>query len=341
MTSMTNYTRHKIYPHDMMEAVKAVVAPVRAKIVRRGADDIVESQIKTLLANRLRNLQNPESEEKMGLVIYGQSGAGKSSIVRNRVATEPLLASMAGNPEYRFVSVKFRSPVRISTAGHSVVQQLGLPGAVFNERKDYWAEVLLRVAALGTCILHFDETQDAFRQNRAVAHVWMQTFKTLMTSSSPVVLVLTGTNEMKQYFDNEDAQGPRRMVEVSLPKVTYPTDAEGVRIQMNAYCKLLGLSNGLKSTDYERLMRASAYEFGRTLTLGLNGIQEAMLAKSQSLQLMHLAHAFERDKPSTMPAHNFFWAPDYLKVSPFGKAYAGAGNPSPKRKSVKRELTKW
>ena len=342
MKSSSTYSRHIGYPHDTIEQAKAIVAPLRTKVVRRRADDIVESQIKTLLANRLRNIEQPGSEEKMGLAIFGDSGAGKSSLVVNRVEKDPLLMSMTeGNP-FGFVSVKFRSPVRIATAGHAVVKSLGLPGAVFSARRDYWDEVGSRVAELGTCVLHFDEVQDAFRQNRAVAHVWMQAFKALMNSAWPVVLILTGTTEMKPFFQNDDAQGPRRMIEIDLPPLTFTGGAKVLKHQMDAYCKMVGLENGLAGTDYERLMRAAAYQFGRTLTLGLNGIQEAIMAKSGRVDRVHLAHAFERDRPSTLPAHNFFWAPDYLRLSPFGKGHSGepASTTRPKS-SVPRKQTKW
>ena len=340
MTKEQTYSRHRLYPHEAMEAAKIKMAPLKAKIVRRRADDIVEAQIETLLANRLRNIERPESEEKMGLVIYGDSGAGKTSLVRNRVANNPLLASMTAERDFGFVSVKFRAPVRIPTAGHAVIRKLGLPNAALNLRRDYWDEVGRRVAAFNTHVLHFDETQDAFRQNRSIAHTWLQNFKALMTQDTPAVLVLTGTTEMQPYFSSPDPQAPRRFVEITLPPLTFKDDAERIAKQIQNYCSMLGITNCLAGNDYERLMRASAFAFGRTLTLGLNGILEVILAGEDKLTLEHLAHAFERDKPSTPPTKNFFWAPDYVRLSPFGAGY-GDGAPLKAQKSVSRKDTKW
>lgn len=337
----TDYIKHKIYPHEAMESAKDRVSVLRATPVLRPEDKIVESTIESLLSNRRRNATKPGSEEKMGLVLYGESGAGKTELLR-RVLSKPSITPP--HQAYHTARVRLKAPVRLASAGFQVIKTLGYDAKVFRPSQDYWSTVGYRAADLGTAILHLDETQDAFRQNRAVANTWLQTFKGLMELEevAPLVMILSGTPEMRPYFETTDPQAPRRMVEVDLPSLTFPSNTPGLSNKLDKYCKLAGITNGLEGTDYERLMRAAAYQFGRTFSLGINGIREAILAGKDTLNLVHLAHAFERDSPKTLPAHNFFWTPDYMRLDPYGSGYtSNLVEAAVNRKPLARKDTKW
>lgn len=318
MASPSKHPKLPIYDPAHIEAVKDTVNELRIKSIRRSEEKLVESHLHTILGNRRRNLVNPESQEKMGIAIYGESGSGKSFMQRRLIKEFPELLAEA--PGHRpFVSVRLKGPVRLQSAGHQVAKVLGgFTSLRFNEKHDYWEDVTGFIQELGTVMLHLDEVQDVFiTANRITSESIVSMFKGLMTyEPHPTCLILTGTKAMKPYFETGDAQSPRRLYHVTLPNVSFPADVAHIAKNVELYCSKLGLTNGLSGNDYERLMRAAGYQFGRTFSRALDGIEEAILAGSTSLELVHLAHAYQRDR--LVPPHkNFFVADDYLRLDPF------------------------
>jgi hypothetical protein len=309
--------------------------------VRRPQESLVESHLHTILSNRRRNLSAPESQEKMGIVLYGDSGSGKSFMLRRLVKSLPdLLPATEGHRPY--VSVRLKAPVRLQTAGHQVAKTLGgFTTLQFSEKHDYWNDVTGYLQELGTTLMHLDEVQDVFiTANRITAGSIVSIFKGVMTNEPhPVCLVLTGTKAMKPYFETNDAQSPRRLYHVTLPNVSFPGDSSQIAENVTAYCAKLGLENELAGTDYERLMRAAGYQFGRTFSRALDGMEEAILAGSTRLRLVHLAHAYQRDRGAP-PNKNLFVAPDYLRLDPFTTEDL-PDEPPKRRRSLPRKETKY
>jgi hypothetical protein len=218
---------------------------------------------------------------------------------------------------------------------------LGYGSVIFKEKHDYWNDVSKFIRPLRTVMIHLDEVQDVFiTSNRITANSIVSMFKGLMTDKPhPICLVLTGTMDMKPYFETDDAQTPRRLYHVTLPSISFPADATQVSGFISDYCAKLGLTNELIGTDYERLMRAAGYQFGRTFARAFDGMEEALLAGSRSLQLVHLAHAYQRDRG--VPSHkNLFVAADYLRLDPFRTEDLPDEQRKP-RKSPPRKDTKY
>jgi hypothetical protein len=338
MPNPSEHPRLPIYKPAHTDAVKDTVHELRLKGVRRPQEALVESHLHTILSNRRRNLGAPESQEKMGIAVYGESGSGKSFMLRRLVKSLPDLLP-ATQSHRRHVSVRLKGPVRLQTAGHQVATALGgFTTLRFSEKHDYWNDVTGYLEELGTALLHLDEVQDVFiTANRITSGSIVSMFKGIMTNEPhPVCLILTGTKAMKPYFETEDAQSPRRLYHVTLPNVSFPEDASPVSENVTAYCAKLGLENELRGTDYERLMRAAGYQFGRTFSRALDGMEEALLAGSTKLQLVHLAHAYQRDRGG--PAHkNFFVAPDYLRLDPFQTEDLPDEVPQPRRSPPRKE----
>jgi hypothetical protein len=238
-------------------------------------------------------------------------------------------------------SVRLRAPARLQTAGFLAAKAVGYDAEVMREKHDYWLDFHRRIAATKTIGIHFDEVQDAFiNTNINTSKTLVQMFKGLMTNEShPLVLVLTGTLDLKPYFETEDEQGPRRFKFVTLPSLSYPADAGRTKSNVDLYCNQAGLENRLKGTDYERLMRAGAYQFGRTFTRVLDGIEEALLAGATGLERLHLAHAYDRDR-NVPPSRNMFVAEDYLLLKSHSQSEDPSTDPT-KRKSKPRSKTKW
>lgn len=330
-----------IYDYRLVEDVKSRMAPLRSIHIRRREDDLIESHVHELLGNRARNLIDPECEEHMGLMILGDSGSGKSRVVRKRIASNPGLHPPIADGLMPYASVKLRAPVKLQTAGFQTVQALGYPALSFKEKANYWNDVTLRIQKLGTRLLHFDEVQDIFTRTRAVdAEVTVAMFKSLMTfEAHPLVLVLTGMPTIEPHMMGNDPQAPRRFQTVVLPPVSFPADVGGVKTHVDSYCAKVGIENNLEGSDYHRLMHSAEYQFGRTFARALDGITEALYANSPKFERMHLAHAFERHRHG-VAATNPFVVEDFTRLKPGRHKDAPETSPK-KRKGRPRQETKY
>lgn len=341
MPHPSEHPKLPLYDPIQMNKVKDLVEVLRLKTIRRPEEKLMESHLHTILENRRRNLANPESQEKMGVVLLGESGSGKSFMLRRLIKEFPELIETS-RERRPFVSVRLRGPVRLQTAGHQVAKALG--GFItlrFSEKHDYWEDVSGFMQELNTVMLHLDEVQDVFiTANVNTSQNIVSMFKGLMTyEAHPVCLILTGTKAMKPHFETHDAQSPRRLYHVTLPSLSFPADVHHVATHVSTYCQKIGLTNGLAGRDYERLMRSAAYQFGRTFSRVLDGIEEALLAGSKSLELVHLAHAYQRDRQ--VPPHmNFFVVEDYIRMDPF-RTEDLPDEPPKARRPVPRKESKW
>lgn len=195
MSDEFEYTPMPIYDTAHRNAVSVAMAPLRKKHVRSDVDDRVDAAMDELMANRERNLENPESEMRMGLLILGASGAGKSRIVSKRIAPRPELAPTDGDEAAKpLISVKLEAPVLLRSMGFQTRQAQGYAIAKMAEKDPQWPDVKRRIVALKTSVLHYDEAQDVFlTANRKEVQNIRSAWKSLMTNHvSPVVVVLSG-----------------------------------------------------------------------------------------------------------------------------------------------------
>ena len=290
------YTPLPAYDQAHRIAVSEKMAPLRNKHVRSPADDRVSAAMDELLANREANLASPESEMRMGLLILGASGAGKSRIVRKRIASRADLAPTEAPDESRpFVSVKLEAPVKLRSMGHQTRLAQGYAVHKMQEKDTQWPDVKRRIAALKTTVLHYDEAQDVFlTANRNEVKAIRSTWKSLMTNhANPLVVVLSGTKDLRPYMD-VDVQERRRFIRVELPEISYDSHVSDVMGFVDSYCVQAGIKNGLQPEDYERLIHSVDNQFGWTYARALDGIAEVLAAGGDTLTRMSLAHAYDR-----------------------------------------------
>lgn len=290
------YSPLPMYDQPHRKAVSERMAPLRNKHVRSPADDRVSTAMDELLANREANLASPESEMRMGVLILGASGAGKSRIVRKRIASRPDLAPTEAPDEARpFVSVKLEAPVKLRSMGYQTRLAQGYAVHKMQEKDSQWPDVKRRIAILKTTVFHYDEAQDVFlTANRNEVKAIRSTWKSLMTNhANPVVVVLSGTKDLQPYMD-VDVQERRRFIRIELPEISYNSHLSDVMGYVDVYCAEAGITNGLQPEDYERLIHSADNQFGWTYARALDGIAEVLAAGGDTLTRMSLAHAYDR-----------------------------------------------
>lgn len=315
--------------------------PLRTMHVRTDVDERIEQHLSTLLANRAQNLRQPGSREKMGLVIYGDSGAGKSRLIDRHVTPHPKLRNQSSDDK-RLISLRLKSPVRLRSAGFQTVRALGYKMVNFNEKKDYWPTADSMIEELDTVAIHYDEVHDIFiSANAGDARQILSTMKGLMDRvDHPVILILTGTHELKRRMRSPETN--RRFLPVTIPAIDVETDLDALIEQVNAFCEVAGLTNRLAGEDYVRLTHSADYQLGLTFARAMDGIEEALLAGDNSLTRMHLAHAYHRNMDREEEL-NVFVVDNYRLLKPAMHEDEPEVDEEilPKRKSVKRENTNY
>jgi len=149
--SKFEYLDLPMYEKPHRDAVSAKMAPLRNKHVPSPADARVTAAMDELLANREGNLASPESEMRMGLLLLGASGAGKSHIVQERIKTRPDLAPTEAPEEARpFISVKLEAPVKLRSMGYQTRLAQGYAVHKMQEKDSQWPDVKRRIAVLQT-----------------------------------------------------------------------------------------------------------------------------------------------------------------------------------------------
>lgn len=336
-----SYAPLPYYPETRVTEIIGRMQPIRTMHVRTDIDDRIEQNLSTLLANRAQNLQDPGSREKMGLVIYGDSGAGKSRLIDRHIVPHPKLYN-ATEADKQFISLRLKSPVRLRSAGFQTVRALGYKTINFNEKKDYWPTADSMIHELGTVAIHYDEVHDIFISATASdARQILSTMKGLMDRPDhPVILILTGTYELKRRM--QSAETNRRFLPVTIPPVDVESDLDAVIEQVNAFCEKAGLINCLEEEDYLRLVHSADNQLGLTFARAMDGIEEALLAGEDTLRRMNLAHAYHRNMDREEEL-NVFVVDNYRMLRPTMHEDEPEVDEEirPKRKAPKREKTNY
>jgi hypothetical protein len=330
------------YPDATIDAVIAAMAPLRQKQIRTEVDLRIRQNFTTLLANRKQNVASPGTAEKMGMIITGETGSGKSRLVDKYIEKDARVARQEGEEHRPFVSLRLTGQVNLKLAGYDTARALGAKFEEFSARKNYWTRVAQLSKELNTQVVHFDETHDIFTSaNVLESRRILSMLKGLMDRPDhPMIVILTGTNELKRRMSSEETN--RRLIPVSIPPIDVDNDWDDVVETVNDYCAEARLKCELSDEDVLRLIHAAGGQLGLTFARALDGIQEALFAGDTVLTRMNLAHAYHRNA-DIEEEFNIFVATDYLKISP-GKAEIQPSVPNkteqkPKRKGVKRKET--
>lgn len=339
-----SYESLPYYPDAKVDDVVETMAPLRQKQIATEVDARIRQNFTTLLANRRQNIAAPGTVEKMGMIITGQTGSGKSRLVSKYIEKDDRVACQAGVEHRPFVSLRLTGQVNLKSAGYDTALALGARLEEFNSRKNYWTRVAQLSKALDTRVIHFDETHDIFTSaNVLEAGRILSMLKGLMDRPDhPMIVILTGTEKLKQRMDSGETN--RRLISVAIPPIDLDKDWDEVVLTINEYCEAARLENKLSDEDVLRLIHAAGGQLGLTFARALDGIQEALCAGNAALTRMSLAHAYHRNT-DIAEEFNIFVASDYLKIVP-GKAEIQSSVPDetakkPKRKNVKRKETSY
>ncbi|WP_458791622.1 TniB family NTP-binding protein [Yoonia sp. MH D7] len=307
---------------DQIKAAGRIAATLSQRFVKTNQQTIILNKL--LLLNEERNcLASMGSLETIdGMAIVAPTGSGKTrtldwvfSEVQKLNAT-----GIDGEADHKIISVRVRTPANLRTAAEAVMKEIGYPVAVRYIAEaalpTLWEKVHFQLKAKNVTILHLDEAQDIWGQaNKPQRKAVINTLKSLSQNKEwPVILVLSGTEEMKEML-NVDQQLGRRIKPTEITPIAKATDAKTVRSVITSYVAESGLS-GFTETDpkfIDRFFVACCNRLGIAVKIIIGAIQQAVLVGDTALDQKHFTRAFTHISDCEI-AMNPFIAEDWQDI---------------------------
>ncbi|MBI1494519.1 TniB family NTP-binding protein [Halocynthiibacter styelae] len=302
--------------------VREIIKDLRSTYMPTDGFRALSDRFDMLLDQRRADIKNGVQSNVRGIVLIGQSGAGKTSAIRelvnrnrNKMATDPQ------EDICEFISLKVPSPATMKFVGTSALHALGYPISSLRSGPAIWDMVYRQLYLRQVKFLHFDEAQDLARnQTDKERQSLVNTLKSVMENIvCPTGLILSGMPELKTIM-NQDAQLARRLYPVELTRLHEIGHSKPVINLVQSYVRCAGIRAGgeLQSDIFaQRLMQAADYEFGLLAELTVQAITGALLERGldTELSLRDFANVF-RIRSAATEGLNPFIAENFKRIQP-------------------------
>lgn len=295
------------------------LSELRARFVQHERYGPLSDMVRRLVASRLADLRAGRVTEAMSLALTAGAGSGKSVTIKHLCLEIHRELAVSDFPQGKIVSVNVPSPATLKSFGIRILLDLGYDLTGKREAWYIWDLVRFHLRQNHVLFLHFDEAQDlhSFKSKSELPEIVNMLKSISQDDIWPVGFILSGTEDLKRVI-NFDAQLMRRVKGYRFEKLQLQNDAEDILALVASYCAAVGL-RPVSPEDGEnlgeRIIHASAYEFGLAIKMTLEAIEKALYGGGNYLSREHFAAAFEESK-SCGDAFNPFLIPDFTKVDP-------------------------
>ena len=332
---------------EVAMATAARLAPLREHYVETRRHKDVESQLNMMLAGREMALTQFKPDRKLGLLVVGATGAGKTTLLNRLLKSHPYLQPRAEG-QLPVVSFRIVAPVTNKSLAHQTLGALGFR-ANFDTRVSshkYWGWVRDHAVQRGVIGFHFDEGQDLFlKASNTEAREALSMIKGLMEMPArPSFVIMSGGPELERFIEM-DAMVSERFYRAVLTPIAPDTAFKALIPEMKLLAEKVGMTFG-KDIDSiaKRVIHASFNQFGRSLEMTVDGIQEAAYAKEKRVTMEMFADAYHRHTHCGKALNIFLAAEDkWRSLSPITVSRPGAaatkGTPKPNYEA--REDSVW
>lgn len=308
------------------DEIHAVIDDLRGKYVPLERDERFRSHLDRLLrcdgnGNALpKPVEFTSTGETRGIVVFGNAGSGKTSLVRRAMGKHPALQPSDAAP-LPCVSITVPNPATLKSVGLEILKATGYPEPAKRRQTawEIWSDVRTRFELLGTTVLIIDEAHDLFpKPSKSEAPEILKTLKSLMQGENAVIVILSGISSLWRSIAFDD-QVDRRFSKFELPPVATAADRKLVWNMLGRYCQLAGLERPEQGDLVDRLAHAARQRLGLCIEQIINAIEVALLRGDTRLDVQHFADAFFRQESCTV-AENVFLAPRWSSINLSGKA---------------------
>lgn len=286
---------------------------VRSKYLRTERDDQVDKALSFLVD---RGVSSLAMNEGRALVVLGESGAGKTTMLDRALRRHPAFEGYgvrgSGCP---LVSVDVPSPCTLKQLGRETLRVLGYPLSADRSEHVTWELVREKLEMLDVHFLHFDEAHNVVRAANVVeAERVRNTLKNLLNARSrPVSLILSGTPDLARFL-GEMAENRRRTRFLPLRSLS-GGDVPQIAGMVADLAEVAGLAvEGPKDQSLApRLIHAALGQLGAAIEMTHEAIYLALREDATALRIEHYAEVFV-DRTGNSAAMNPFVAQAWADI---------------------------
>ena len=301
-----------------IQEVSPVIADLKSRFIAHEPYTQLRTQFDRLLYQRRSDILAGRMPEARGIAVIGNSGSGKTTAVERLIEKHPALnLGQDGSEVCEAVSVRVPSPATLKFVGETTLRSFGFPLASNKTSNQIWSMIQFHAQARKTLFVHYDEAQDFIcnTSGKEIEDV-IKTIKSFMQDQTwSVGLILSGMPALKDLL-NLDSQLSRRFKPILLPTIGYTSHGPEIWEIIETYVGLVDLAvgKGINQKDFlQRLIHASASEFGITVEMITGAIEEALMAGASSVTKDHFIATF-RSRAGCVDALNPFVALDYRGI---------------------------
>lgn len=280
----------------------ATMELVKAKRLKTARDLDLTKRVNELLENLTTKFdpKRPESLdnriEARGLLVLGETGAGKSWTLRRHFAKHPAFPDydLRGS-DCPLVTVNVKPPMTFLALGKRIAAKAGYPIKGRMEAHAIWDLVYERLEFRGIFALHLDELHNFVLTANAKDLVDTQNaIKSLMTNLDwPVVVIVSGLPLLKEFIEGA-CEDRRRLKVIHFERLKSPVDNKKIAAMLRSTTKVAALH--LEETTVQfvvpRLMHAALYALGTTMELIHEAIEDTLRGTDGELTSTAFSNAY-------------------------------------------------
>ncbi|ABD07241.1 hypothetical protein RPB_2537 [Rhodopseudomonas palustris HaA2] len=277
---------------------EAIIEAIKSEYIRGDRDDLLGSTIDMLVDNaaRRRNANLPHGHDNrrygIGMLLVAPSGAGKTTALREAFRNHPAFPNFGGAGWCPLISIGAPSPCTLRQLAMRILDQFDYDTERELRENAAWRRVHLQMREQNILFLHIDDLQHVLHQaGEEEMQKIRDTLKDLMTSADwPVHIILSGMPDLVPFVAH-DRQLRRRLRYIAFADLSVAHDGEVINDAVKKLVETSGLKLDLDA-DVDligRLFHAASYQFGLSIEIVGDAIENALLRNEGTLTLEDFA----------------------------------------------------